>query len=177
MLLRINNRNTYNLDDILVFANGGAKMFQLIKKDILFNFKYFVISLGFVFGFFIANYFYSQDNMRFGGWFIFPWLAAMLFIGKMCYTEDNASTRMLLKSLPVKKLYIVLSKYVEATLFVVIAYVLMIIYTSFSGTGFNMQEILVYLSLIYICIALYTTFFHVRNYNDAQMVIVFFILL
>ncbi len=87
-------------------------MFQLIKKDILFNWKWALL-LVLVAVLMPVLFFIDREETRYILWvyIIGNVLANSHFVSKSCYLDDSAQTRRFLASLPVRRAQLVAAKY------------------------------------------------------------------
>ena len=92
-------------------------VFQLIKKDILFNWKWALL-LVLVAVLMPVLFFIDREETRFILWvyIIGNVLANSHFVSKSCYMDDSAQTRRFLASLPVRRAQLVAAKYLLTSL-------------------------------------------------------------
>lgn len=98
-------------------------MLNLIYKDIYFNLKQVLIGV-------LASIGFSLIILDGEKYSLVPMLMvpALLFssmIGKVCSAEDKRSVYNYLRSLPIKKSYIVISKYIESYLVMIMGYIIL----------------------------------------------------
>lgn len=144
-------------------------MLQLIKKDILFNWKW-AAALVIVAILTPVVLFADREETRFTLWVyvIGTMLANSHFVLKSCYLDDGAPTRRFLASLPVSRAQLVASKYLLGLLCVAVT-LFMTTLSSFA-LGFHpsiqgIQIASIYLLLYY---AVFLGVFFRTNYSGAE---------
>ena len=144
-------------------------MLQLIKKDILFNWKWafllVVIAILFPLVFFL-----DRDETRLILWvyIIGIVLANSHFVSKSCYLDDSAQTQRFLASLPVRRAALVISKYLLGLLCIVVSISLTSLSSFALGLHPGIQAIQIasiYLLLYY---AVFLGVFFRSNYSSTE---------
>jgi len=142
---------------------------QLIKKDIVFNWKWALL-LVLVAVLVPVLFFVDREETRFILWvyIIGNVLANSHFVSKSCYLDDSAQTRRFLASLPVKKTQLVAAKYFLGLLCMVasigltsLSSFLLRLYPSIQGALIASLYLLLYYA------AFLGVFFH-SNYSNAE---------
>lgn len=144
-------------------------MLQLVKKDILFNWKWALL-MGLVAILMPVVYFIDHEETRFILWvyIIGNALANSHFVSKSCYLDDSMQARRFLASLPVKKAQIVLAKYFLGLLCTVISIALISLSSYILGLFPSIQGVLIasiYLILYY---GVFLGVFFCSNYSNAE---------
>ncbi len=96
-------------------------MLQLIKKDILFNWKWavFLVLLAVIMP--VVCYMDHETRLILFVYIIGTVLANSHFVSKSCYLDDHAQTRRFLASLPIKRSQLIVSKYLLGLLCIVVS--------------------------------------------------------
>ena len=146
-------------------------MFTLIKKDFLFSKKYIIITTLFC-TLSPLLLILDGDNLYHLLSFYIPMVMLGVLIGKTCYLEDSSEVRVFLKSLPYKRSSLVISKYIEMLILVLISVFYVSAVQIILNKGSNIKATLVLNILVgaffifYYSIYLYLYF--AKNYNVAQ---------
>ena len=144
-------------------------MLQLIKKDILFNWKWALL-LVLVAILMPVMFFVDREETRFTLWvyIIGNVLANSHFVSKSCYLDDSAQTRRFLASLPVRKAQLVAAKYLLGLLCMAasigltsLSSLVLGLHPSVQGTLFSFFYLLLYYAVFL------GVFFH-SNYSNAE---------
>ena len=144
-------------------------MLQLIKKDILFNWKWALL-LVLVAILMPVMFFVDREETRFTLWvyIIGNVLANSHFVSKSCYLDDSAQTRRFLASLPVRKAQLVAAKYLLGLLCMAasigltsLSSLVLGLHPSVQGTLFSSFYLLLYYAVFL------GVFFH-SNYSNAE---------
>ena len=144
-------------------------MLQLIKKDMLFNWKWALL-LALVAVLVPVVFFVDHEETRFIPWvyIIGNVLANSHFVSKSCYLDDSAQTRRFLASLPVRKAHLVVAKYSLGLLCMAASIGLTSLSALALGLHPSVQGALIaaiYLSLYY---AIFLGVFFRANYSSAE---------
>ena len=144
-------------------------MFQLIKKDILFNWKWALL-LVLVAVLMPVLFFIDREETRYILWvyIIGNVLANSHFVSKSSYLDDSAQTRRFLASLPVKKTQLIMAKYLLGLLCMAASIGLTSLSSFVLGLHPSVQGALIaaiYLSLYY---AIFLGVFFRANYSSAE---------
>ena len=144
-------------------------MLQLIKKDILFNWKWALL-MALVAVLMPLVLYIDREETRFVLWvyIIGAVLANSHFVSKSCYLDDGAPTRRFLASLPVKRSQLVFSKYLLGLLCMVATLSLTTLSSLALGFHPSVQGVsiaAVYLLLYY---AVFLGAFFCSNYSSAE---------
>lgn len=99
-------------------------MINLILKDIYFNTQQ--VCFGFLTALIFSSIILDSAGLGMLSILMVPSLLFSFIVGKMCHMEDKTSVYNYLKSLPIKKSYIVISKFIESYLILIIAYLMLI---------------------------------------------------
>lgn len=144
-------------------------MFQLIKKDILFNWKWALL-LVLVAVLMPVLFFIDREETRFILWvyIIGNVLANSHFVSKSCYLDDGAQTRRFLASLPVRRTQLIMAKYLLGILCMVASIGL----TSLSSFVLELHPsvqgaVIAFLYLLLYYAVFLGVFFH-SNYSNAE---------
>lgn len=98
-------------------------MLNLIYKDIYFNLKQVLLGVLAAIGFSLIIL--DGEKYSLVPMLMVPSLLFSLMIGKVCNIEDKRSVYNYLRSLPIKKSYIVISKYIESYLVMILGYIIL----------------------------------------------------
>ncbi|ADQ39792.1 hypothetical protein Calkr_0227 [Caldicellulosiruptor acetigenus I77R1B] len=156
-------------------------MIQLIKKDICFNIRQVIFGL--LASIFFASIIFDSERFSIMAILMVPSLLFSFLVGKMCYMEDRRSVYNLLKSLPISKKYIVISKYIESYLTIILGCVILEIFNIIAAYFKKPQyPLLSNISLIILsAIIIYNSFYlflnFKYNYSQAQKTIYIIIIL
>ncbi len=144
-------------------------MFQLIKKDIVFNWKWVLLLV--LIAIILPVVFYidrEETRLTLIVYIVGAVLANSHFVSKSCYLDDNTQTRRFLASLPVKKTQLVVSKYLLGLLCIVVTLFLTTASSVVLGLHPNLQGLeiaSIYLLLYY---AVFLGVFFRSNYSSAE---------
>jgi len=144
-------------------------MFQLIKKDILFNWKWALL-LVVVAVFFPVVFCLDEFETRLTLWvyILGVMLANSHLVSKSCYLDDSMQTRRFLAALPVTKAQLIASKYALGLLSMVVSLSL----TSLSALSLGLQPSIqsVQISAIYLLLyyAVFLGAYFRTNYSNAE---------
>ncbi len=143
-------------------------MFTLLKKDLSFNYFHFIIAIALTI--IIPVGFYIEDAGNFAYWMYFfaPFMACVIYINRVCYTDDAPITRMFLKSLPIKRIALVLSKYINAVFILILAMLIISVCSLLLGLTFSLGGILLSFSFLMFYYSIYMFLYFRFNYNAAQ---------
>ncbi|MBE5775527.1 MAG: hypothetical protein E7337_16645, partial [Clostridiales bacterium] len=146
-----------------------STMFQLIKKDILFNWKWALL-LVVVAVFFPVVFCLDEFETRLTLWvyILGVMLANSHLVSKSCYLDDSMQTRRFLAALPVTKAQLIASKYALGLLSMVVSLSL----TSLSALSLGLQPSIqsVQISAIYLLLyyAVFLGAYFRTNYSNAE---------
>ncbi|MEG1726203.1 MAG: ABC-2 transporter permease, partial [Anaerovoracaceae bacterium] len=87
-------------------------MIALIKKDILFNLKWFVLLLIIAAAMPLLYVLDNENRLTLIVFILGPMLANSMFLPKTCYLDDNPHTKAFLFALPITRRSLVGSKYI-----------------------------------------------------------------
>lgn len=144
-------------------------MIQLIKKDIMFNWKWALLLVLIAVAMPVVV-FMDREETRLILWvyIIGSVLANSYLVSKSCYLDDGTQTRRFLASLPVKKTQLVVSKYILGLLCAIVS----LFITSLSSCALGLQPSVqgaliasIYLLLYY---AVFLGVFFRFNYSSAE---------
>jgi len=147
-------------------------MLNLIVKDLVFNARQVLIGLLMsMFGFLTI-----LDGPKYAaiGLFMVPALLFSQIVGKSCYMEDKDNAFKFLKSLPISKNNVVLSKYVECIITLVCSYVFMyLVNLALTSLGlskyvFNFNLVAYMASVLLLYFSVYLWIFFKYNFASAQ---------
>lgn len=147
-------------------------MINLILKDIYFNVRQ--VFFGFLASFIFSLIILDSVNFSMMAMLMVPSLLFSFIVGKMCHMEDKRSVRNYLKSLPIKRSYIVISKFIESYLILIIAYLLLAIMNFVLGFFIEAQYdlasslILIVFSFVIIYNSIYLLLNFRYSYAQAQ---------
>lgn len=144
-------------------------MLQLIRKDILFNWKWALL-LVLVAVLMPLVFYIDREETRLILWvyIIGSVLANSHFVSKSCYLDDGAQTRRFLASLPVKKSQLVFSKYLLGLL--CMAVTLLLTTLSSFALGFHPSAcgVMIAAAYLFLYYAAYLGVFYRSNYSRAE---------
>lgn len=144
-------------------------MFQLIKKDILFNWKWALL-LVFVAVLMPVLFFIDREETRFILWvyIIGSVLANSHFVSKSCYLDDSAQTRRFLASLPARRVQLVAAKYFLGFLCMVASIGLTSLSSFVLGLHPSVQGVLIAFLYLLLYYAVFLGVFFRSNYSNAE---------
>ena len=144
-------------------------MLQLIKKDILFNWKW-ALMLVLIAVILPLTVYFDPEETR---WTLIVYivgavLANQNFVSKSCYLDDGIQTRRFLASLPVKKSQLILSKYLLGLLCVCVTLALSSSTSLALGHYPGIQAILIATIYLLLYYAIFLGVFFRFNYSSAE---------
>lgn len=144
-------------------------MFQLIKKDIVFNLKWALLLALTAVGMPLALAF-DREETRLILWvyIIGNMLANSFLVSKSCYLDDNAPTRRFLASLPVRRTQLVASKYLLGFLCIVASLALSSLSALALGLRPSVQGALIAAMYLLLYYAVFLGVFFHSNYSNAE---------
>lgn len=144
-------------------------MLQLIKKDILFNWKWALLLI-LVAVLMPVLFFMDREESRFILWvyIIGSVLANSHFVSKSCYLDDGAQTRRFLAALPVRKAELVAAKYVLGLLCMAASIGLITLSAFALGLHPSVQGALIALLYLLLYYAVFLGVFFRSNYSNAE---------
>lgn len=146
-------------------------MFQLIKKDILFNWKWALL-LVLVAVLMPVLFFIDREETRYILWvyIIGNVLANSHFVSKSCYLDDSAQTRRFLASLPVKKTQLIMAKYLLGLLCMAASISLTSLSSFVLGLHPSVQGAMIAFLYLLLYYAVFLGVFFHSNYSNAEKV-------
>ena len=144
-------------------------MLQLIKKDILFNWKWALL-LVLVAVLMPVLFFIDREETRFILWvyIIGNVLANSHFVSKSCYMDDSAQTRRFLASLPVRRAQLVAAKYLLGFLCMVASLGLTSLSSFVLGLHPSVQGAMIAFLYLLLYYAVFLGVFFHSNYSNAE---------
>ena len=144
-------------------------MFQLIKKDILFNWKWALL-LVLVAVLMPVLFFIDREETRYILWvyIIGNVLANSHFVSKSCYLDDGAQTRRFLASLPVRRAQLVAAKYLLGFLCMVASIGLTSLSSFVLGLCPSVQGAMIAFLYLLLYYAIFLGVFFHSNYSNAE---------
>ena len=144
-------------------------MFQLIKKDILFNWKWALL-LVLVAVLMPVLFFIDREETRYILWvyIIGNVLANSHCVSKSCYLDDSAQTRRFLASLPVKKTQVVAAKYLLGFLCMAASIGLTSLSSFVLGLHPSVQGAMIAFLYVLLYYAVFLGVFFHSNYSNAE---------
>jgi ABC-2 type transport system permease protein len=112
-------------------------MLNLIFKDIYFNLKQFFIGILAAMGFSLIIL--DGEKYSTAAMLMIPSLLFTSIIGRVCSAEDKRSVYSFLGALPIKKSYIVISKYIESYIIMIMAYIILAVMNFILGFFIDSQ--------------------------------------
>lgn len=151
-------------------------MFILIKKDFSFNWKYLLLAIAISM---IAPIgFAIEDAGSFAYWMYFftPYMASAYIVNRICYIDDSPITRYFLNTLPIKKSLLVISKYVDSLISIVVSLCILTIFSLILSLPISFSSIILSLSFLILYYSIYMFLYFVYDYSFAQkttMIVIF----
>lgn len=144
-------------------------MLQLIKKDILFNWKWALL-LVLVAVLMPVLFFIDREETRFILWvyIIGNVLANSHFVSKSCYLDDSEQTRRFLASLPVRRAQLVAAKYLLGFLCMVASIGLTSLSSFVLGLHPSVQGAMIAFLYLLLYYAVFLGVFFHSNYSNAE---------
>ena len=144
-------------------------MLQLIKKDILFNWRWALL-LVFVAVLIPVLFFIDREETRYILWvyIIGNVLANSHFVSKSCYMDDSAQTRRFLASLPVRRAQLVAAKYLLGFLCMVASIGLTSLSSFVLGLHPSVQGAMIAFLYLLLYYAVFLGVFFHSNYSNAE---------
>jgi len=140
-------------------------MINLIFKDIYFNLRQVVFGVLASIGFSLIIL--DGEKYSIVALLMVPSLLFSFSVGKMCHVEDKRSVYNYLKALPIKKSNIVISKYIESYLVLIIGYIILsttnFILSFFSKNQYDLTSIIVL--IIFSFVAIYNSVYLFMNFK------------
>lgn len=156
-----------------MFDQTVINILKIIYKDISFNIRQALLG---VLGSAIVICLMVLDETKFSTFtfFMVPMFMFSFAVGRMCYMEDKDNVYMSLKALPINKKHIVLSKYIESFIIVILSYVLIYLANFVLGLfgikyySFNISLISFLAGILIIYFSIYLLIFFKYNFSSAQ---------
>ncbi|MEG2603650.1 MAG: ABC-2 transporter permease [Clostridia bacterium] len=143
-------------------------MIALIKKDILFNLKWFVLFLIIAAAMPLLYVLDSETRLTLIVFILGPMLANSMFLPKTCYSDDSPHTKAFLFALPITRRSLVGSKYLLGILCIILSLTLTSISTLLFGLTLSIQSLAISMIYLLLYYAVFLASFYKTNYSNAE---------